>query len=406
MKKWVTVGLVTLLWICSVAAPMVEAESVNLLSLQEGALPVVIPATYSGWNTENVLDDSSASGWASETGKTRDNVFVFEMAEQAVLESFEFDNAAVDDKGASAKDVLVEVSVTSAESGFSPVLETGLADKVNQQRFAATRKSPARWVRLTVHNNYGSQGWTEIFSFRGFGEKPTATTPGNISGTYETSYSLFHIRQQGTALTGCYEYNGGLIDGTIEGRVMKLTWQESGGPDNRGPAIMVFAPDGKSFRGFFWHQYNAGEAANGNWDGTRLSANVGGCPHWSGSVGGELKKKLTAEKRARLYGILFDFNSATIRGESKPVLDEVRDLLGNEPTWNLTIEGHTDAIGSDDHNQKLSQQRADSVKKFLVAAGIDAGRLKIIGFGESKPVADNNSELGRAQNRRVELVRE
>jgi outer membrane protein OmpA-like peptidoglycan-associated protein len=78
----------------------------------------------------------------------------------------------------------------------------------------------------------------------------------------------------------------------------------------------------------------------------------------------------------------------------------------NEPGWKLVIEGHTDATGSDAHNQTLSQQRAESVKAYLVKAGVDGGRLKPTGFGESKPVADNATELGRAQNRRVELVRE
>jgi len=71
----------------------------------------------------------------------------------------------------------------------------------------------------------------------------------------------------------------------------------------------------------------------------------------------------------------------------------------------LTIEGHTDSSGSDAHNLDLSQRRAESVKASLVAGGIAADRLLTRGFGESKPVADNVTELGRAQNRRVELVK-
>jgi len=384
-------------------AAFAVAEPVNMLSLQEGALPVQVPASYGGWYPESLMDDSPETGWACETGQVNDNVFVFGLAEETTLDRFEFDTAAIDTEKSGAKDVLVEVSTASAQAGFAPVLQATLSERADMQAFPAAKKAPARWVRLTIRNNHGNQEWTELFGFRGFGEKPVSTTPANISGTYDSSYSQFHILQQGTALSGCYEYNEGLMEGSIEGRVMKLTWREG---ENRGPAVMVFARDANSFRGYYWHQGGEKGAPAGSWDGKKVSANVGGCPHWSGSVGGELKKKLSDEKRARLYGILFDFNSAAIRPESKPVLDEVLSVLKNEAAWKLTIEGHTDAIGSDEQNQTLSQKRAESVKAYLIGGGIDAGRLKTAGFGESKPVADNGSELGRAQNRRVELVRE
>ncbi|MBE0617815.1 MAG: OmpA family protein [Proteobacteria bacterium] len=272
--------------------------------------------------------------------------------------------------------------------------------------FAAAARVPGRWIRLTIRNNQGNPEWTELFSFRGFGEKPATATPDNISGTYATDYADFHVLQQGTALAGCYEYDEGLLDGIIDGRVMKITWKEGGGPDDRGPAVMVFAPDGQSFRGYWWHMGQERGKPNGTWDGRLANRTVGGCPHWSGSVGGELRKQLTVNKRARLYGILFDTNSATIKSESKPVLDQVLELLRSEPDWRLTIEGHTDAIGTDESNLLLSRQRAESVKASLVKAGVDASRLQTAGFGENVPVADNGTELGRAENRRVELVKE
>jgi hypothetical protein len=114
-----------------------------------------------------------------------------------------------------------------------------------------------RWVRLTIHSNYGSESWTELLSIRGYGVKPKIPPPlGDISGTYETTYSKFHVRQQGTALVGCYESSDGLLDGVIEGRVMKITWRENEGK-SIGPAVMVFAADGKGFRGYWWHGGNA-----------------------------------------------------------------------------------------------------------------------------------------------------
>jgi len=382
------------------------AGTTDLLALHEGTLPVVEPAYYGGWPVVGLIDECAASGWASETGKVRDNVFVFELLAPATIQRFEFDTEGVDTPGSAARHVVVEISAASRETGFVEVLRAELVEGVNRQAFSAARQAAGQWVRLTVEDNHGSEEWTELFAFRGFGLRPAAPKgPGDISGTYESSYSLFHVRQQGTALAGCYEYRDGILEGAIEGRVMKIQWTEEG-DGNAGPAILVFAPDGNSFRGFWWRGSDQEEAPAGNWDGRKVSPEVGGCPHWSGSVGGELRKDLAAAGRSRLYGILFDVDSTTIRPESKPVLDEVVRILKAEPAWRLTIEGHTDSAGDDAHNLKLSQGRAEAVKAYLVGQGIEAERLKAIGFGESKPVAENATELGRARNRRVELVKE
>ncbi len=403
MKQyWLAGSILFLFATVSSVSIATDEQLTNLLSLDEGTLPVVVPKSYGGWNAENLLDNGTKSGWACVKGNVKNNVFVFEMTEPAVLERFEFDNYSVDTQGAGAKDILVEVSNTSETAGFAKVLETALADKRDGQSFPSAKAPASRWVRLTIKTNRGSTTYSELFSFRGYGKRPSYSTPENISGTYSTNYSNFHLKQQGTALTGCYEWKEGLLNGAIEGRVMKLTWQQNNG---NGPAVMVFSKDGKTFRGFWWYSAGAKSAPSGTWTGTKLSNDVGGCPHWSGSVGSELKKKLLDEKRARVYGILFDTDSDVIRSESRPVLEEVLSVFKGEPEWKLTIEGHTDATGSDTHNQTLSQKRAEAVAAYLRSGGIDAGRLKTVGFGESKPVADNDTELGRAQNRRVELVR-
>lgn len=80
-------------------------------------------------------------------------------------------------------------------------------------------------------------------------------------------------------------------------------------------------------------------------------------------------------------------------------------MLSGETSWSLTIEGHTDSTGTPAHNQVLSEQRAKSVREYLTGKGVAAGRLTTAGYGQVKPVADNATELGRAQNRRVELVK-
>jgi outer membrane protein OmpA-like peptidoglycan-associated protein len=84
---------------------------------------------------------------------------------------------------------------------------------------------------------------------------------------------------------------------------------------------------------------------------------------------------------------------------------EVVKLLKSDPTLHLSVEGHTDNVGSASSNQKLSEERAHSVMTALVAQGVDAKRLTFKGFGASHPVSDNATEAGKAENRRVELVK-
>jgi len=106
-----------------------------------------------------------------------------------------------------------------------------------------------------------------------------------------------------------------------------------------------------------------------------------------------------------LHGILFDTGKDTIKPESEPLLAEVVKLLSDNADLKLSVEGHTDNQGNPKSNLTLSQKRAESVKKYLTGKGVDARRLSAKGWGDTKPVADNRTEDGRAQNRRVELVK-
>jgi len=122
--------------------------------------------------------------------------------------------------------------------------------------------------------------------------------------------------------------------------------------------------------------------------------------------GRDLYDALEAEGRVATQGILFDSGSERIRPESTPTLTEIGDMLEQHADLRLSIEGHTDGDGDDAANQTLSERRAAAVTAYLVEShSIDAGRLEAVGFGESKPVADNTTPEGKQQNRRVELVK-
>jgi OOP family OmpA-OmpF porin len=102
--------------------------------------------------------------------------------------------------------------------------------------------------------------------------------------------------------------------------------------------------------------------------------------------------------------VFFGFNNAMLSAESYPELDRVAKLLKDQPTVQIEIAGHTDGEGTEEYNQSLSERRALAVKNYLVLQGISGSRLTPAGYGKTKPIADNDDEEGRAQNRRVEMV--
>jgi OOP family OmpA-OmpF porin len=103
--------------------------------------------------------------------------------------------------------------------------------------------------------------------------------------------------------------------------------------------------------------------------------------------------------------LLFDFDSAELRPESITELERVVTFMNDVPFATALIEGHTDSIGSDAYNLKLSDRRAKSVYDYLTSRGVDPARLSSIGHGEAKPIADNATDEGRQLNRRVMLIR-
>ena len=109
------------------------------------------------------------------------------------------------------------------------------------------------------------------------------------------------------------------------------------------------------------------------------------------------------KRRIVLRGVNFDFDKSNIRPDARSILDEAVATLQREGDVHVSVEGHTDAIGSDAYNQRLSERRAEAVADYLARGGVARSRLSTKGFGESQPVASNMDEDGRSQNRRVEL---
>ncbi len=103
-------------------------------------------------------------------------------------------------------------------------------------------------------------------------------------------------------------------------------------------------------------------------------------------------------------GILFDTGKSDLKDAARTNIQNLAATMKNNPETNIMVIGHTDAVGSDQFNMNLSQQRAAAVKSYAAAQGIASSRLTTVGKGESEPIADNSTDTGKSQNRRVEIV--
>ena len=118
-----------------------------------------------------------------------------------------------------------------------------------------------------------------------------------------------------------------------------------------------------------------------------------GCP--------ELTQEVRTLFQQALNGIEFETGSSRILPKSYSILDEIAKQIISNTAWNVEIQGHTDNVGNAEYNQRLSQQRAETVKQYLIKKGADENRMTAVGFGQTEPVADNSTAAGRAKNRRV-----
>jgi outer membrane protein OmpA-like peptidoglycan-associated protein len=168
-----------------------------------------------------------------------------------------------------------------------------------------------------------------------------------------------------------------------------------------------------------------GQAIGGNTKATLIGAGIGALVGGvAGGAIGNYMDKQEQEMRQQLAGVegasiqrnadllavtfksdvLFDVNSATLKPGSYDEINRVARVLNQYPQTTIQVAGYTDSTGSETYNLQLSQRRADAVRTALVGQGVNPARINSIGFGEGKPIADNNTEAGRQLNRRVEIT--
>ena len=404
--RWIIMALAATL----LAAPAwADDPPLDLLAFSNGALIERTSPSYgSGWEGIWLLDEAPGSGWANQDTTQPPFEIVISLPERSRFSRFVFDTAAVESAARSAKDVDIMISDQSATTGFTKIMAVVLGEPADGQGFDVppTAAATGRWVKFVIRTNHGDDKYWEIMNLHGFGTALTTTKLADVSGTYDSAaYGRFHLAQSGAQLTGCYEHAEGLVQGGLEAHLMRLTCSENQGA-NSGPAVMVATRDGKGFQGL-WRNGNE-SGWNDNWKLTKVSNDIGFCPHWrpTGARGSMIGDTLSAQGRVRLYGINFDTDSDRLRPDASPTLDQLKAALAANPGWRIVVEGHTDSTSTAAHNLDLSARRAAAVKAYLVAGGIPAARLETKGLGQDQPAAPNDTALGRAQNRRVEVVRQ
>jgi len=410
------------------ATPVLADQNKDLLDLESGALALSATTQFGGrWNVQSLLSGSNTTGWSSSRGHPYPNEFVLELPRQYLLKSFVIDNTGTEEssfRGISGRHFVLYGSTTSHGEGFDLMLE-GQAAQGDRKVFLLEKPTEVRWLKLEVLSNWGNPHHTQLMELEAYGEPVGAVTQQRpIQGIYATNFGLMRLEQSANLVIGCYDVDNGTLSGRTNGRVLKFRWWEDG--PTAGIAFLVLSSDGNSLNGLW---YTRGQV-KGIWYGRRvnderrpqcqvpaLDALVTAIYDTGLSVPKEktssdqvqeetvLKKPLDEETGTTIFhDIYFDTDSAEIKPQFETKLQEIVAAIQEQPSQKLIIEGHTDSTYTREYNLELSLRRAQAVAGWLIEHGVDASRLDAKGYGEFRPKADNNTEEGKALNRRVEMV--
>lgn len=254
----------------------------------------------------------------------------------------------------------------------------------------ATTRTPVRYLRVQLSGGIDVRVEKSYFEFSeiiGHGSQEPVPLLEAFDNTWQGRGVLLTLRQEGERVTGCYDKVGDL-SGTVSGNLLHATGRarDTGVPstfvltvDDDGAITGVRSTNGAPFR-----RYQGAPAPTVATECSQRAVAPLGC----GAI---------------LHGIRFDYDSATIRSESKALLDSLANGLKAESAARITVVGHTSSEGSDRYNDELSRRRAEAVVTALASRGIESSRMAAAGRGEQAPIADNSTDAGRSLNRRVEI---
>lgn len=390
----------------AVAAATAHADdaAVDLVTFAAGALPVsaTIDGKDQGAGFEGLVQasDGEPARFTLVRNGTPSSVteLVYELPAATTFTSFAVPRVEeVPSKFTTfVREVEVEGSGTGPATGFAPLARGELKVHTRKDQLSeltmAGKPVAVRWIKvrlsgaLSLPAGKGSLQFSELI---GRGTQEATSQAGHFTGVWQGRGVLIELRQVGSAVSGCYDSDGGHLTGTVSGNILRAVGVD---PGDKVPSSFVLAVGGDGgLRGlrstnrapFRVHQAPRAPA------GTRTKCSEAAPPKLGcGAV---------------IHSIAFDFDSAALRSESSAVLGELHAGLSGVAEGVIVIEGHTSSEGKASHNLDLSKRRAQTVVDDLVRRGLDRKRLRAAGKGPSVPIAPNSDENGRALNRRVEV---
>ena len=392
------------LLLLALSAPPPSAERLDALDFDNGAQLVERSPSFStgvgGWTAWALSDGDDAVGWCSPEGKPLGASYVWELDGTWRLDALGLSTVNAQESGypgISAK--TVELLVAAAQGPYRSLGKFSVGKLERREQKLPPGTQAAR-VKLVIVANHGHAAFTELSEVDLFGARVAPGPAVKVEGAFQTNYGPLRFVQEGSEVYGCYDFvDGARGGGSLSGRVARVTWQEpQGEATSQGTATFSLSASGDRIEGVW---YRGGSLA-GEWSGPKLPEGQG--PRCVPRRKGQVTQALQGQGRVVLYGIRFDTGSDVPRPESEGPLTELLSTLQAQPGWRVAVEGHTDAVASDQLNLELSARRARSVVAWLVKRGIAPDRLEAKGLGRTRPVADNASAQGRALNRRVEVA--
>lgn len=452
MRKFVRNGwgMLCLFGLLLLSGSLRAQEVKNLAALKEGGHLVFFSSQYdnSTWRAENLLDGSADKGWAGQNKGAQSVIIAFKNNGLAQIEDILINPYTRENSNTWAKDVEIEVSTTYPFRGFRSVGKLTLKNEGADQVFSLPQPMQARYVKILFLTNYDGS-YMEAGEVQVMGKllPQTAAAP---------SYSNVAAAAKGAKIekyTSQYDDSTWVATNLLEEDGDKQWAGKSGAsqevvialsevteisdisinncsrenPNTWAKDVEVEVSATFSYKGFTpvgklsmpqigdLHTLTLPTPVAAKYVKVLFRSNHGGSYteaarirvyKTEGGGGKALAQQLKETGRAVVHEIHFGFNSAEILPESETVLTQIARTLQEDPKLELIIEGHTDNVGGAESNLELSRKRAESVKRWLVDKGrISEVRLTTVGYGMTRPMADNGTEEGRAQNRRVELVK-
>lgn len=384
------------------AAPAQEPPQLDYLSLAQGVIPVAIEGAATelrvGMDLALLVIDGDPGGFVmtpAPGGAEAGVSVVYALPARTTFSGFAVPN--VFETPSPSQTFFRTVTVSGSDEGpqgpFEVLARATLAthsEKNQLTTMPATHKLPVRWVRVALEGGIDVQRDKTFFEFTeliGHGSQEPVPLSNAFDGKWKGRGVLLEMKQAGVRVTGCYDGEGDLT-GSVTGNLLRATGKSR---KSGVPSTFVLAVDGEG--GIF---------------GVR---STNGAPFRL--YGGDATPGLTTECSEKavqplgcgaiIHGILFDYDSASIRPESESVLDALSAGLGASTASSITVVGHTSSEGSEDYNEDLSRRRAQAIVAALIERGIDKALVSAEGRGEKQPIAPNATEIGRSMNRRVEV---